>query len=226
MKESDVQKFWDEKILGWEADKYEHKKLFDVNRSVKFRMQMVERIIQRIGKESVIVELGCGSARLIEAAELAGAKKYIGVDISERAIEYARQRESVKTRSMKVELYHGDLRAFHFEDADLCLSLGVCDWLKLTELHELVKNMRSKYFLHSYSEKRNSIEQAIHSFYVFLMYGHKMKHYVPKYYTEAQIRSVFANSMYEQKLKIYRQTQMRFGTWAYHLPGEIIGEMF
>ncbi len=87
----DKKQFWDDKVFGWERDKYDTSKKilgfsFDVNRSVKKRLRLAQTILSQVARNRTVLELGCGTARLLPMLVHTGVKKYIGVDISKLAI--------------------------------------------------------------------------------------------------------------------------------------------
>ncbi len=225
MNSTGIRKFWDRKILNWEDDKYSQPKIWDVNSSVKCRLRMAELMLKKYAKNQVVLELGCGSARLLDVAEAAGVARYIGVDISARAIEAAREREKSKKRRMLVEFHCASIEDADFTGVDLCFSLGLLDWLRMDQLQKLVDKTAGTYFLHSYSEERRSLSQFLHGVYVYFMYGHRTKKYRPRYYSEKQIRQLYLGAR-SLPLRFYRSRRMSFGTLVYHLPNMVSGRDF
>jgi len=190
------QRFWDNKILGWESDKYASPKgilarVFDVNRSLKKRQQITQNVLKQIVNNNTVLEIGCGTARLLPSIIEAGAAKYIGVDISEAAIKEARIKANDLGFGNKAEFHQFDVGALQVIDADICFSLGLLDWLELEEIGKMLSQISCRYYFHSFSERRRSLQQVIHQFYVHLMYGNKTKSYVPRYYSKEQVLDIF-----------------------------------
>jgi len=216
------QEFWDNKILVWERDKYAPTGGFlgrfgDVNRSLKKRMQIAEEAISRISANRILLEIGCGSARLLPEVMQAGAAKYIGVDISKVAIEQARARANELGVTDKTEFYHLDATNLDELQPDICFSLGLLDWLDIDEIRNLLSSISCQYFFHSYSEKRWSIQQIFHRLYIFFMYGHRTSSYIPKYYTQNQLNEIFT-ACYGVQLQFFRSSELSFGSFIFHLP--------
>ena len=220
MKDIDKKHFWDKKILGWEKDKYSVPKnnffrFFDVNRSLKIRQQIAKDVLKQIVNDRTVLEIGCGSSRLLSAVFKAGAKKYIGVDISETALKQAQIEANKLSKKGFAQFYPLDVNFLNKMNVDICFSLGLLDWLELEEIKQMLLSISCKYFFHSYSERHLSFQQILHRLYVYMFYGHRTKTYVPKYYTQKQILEVF-NSCYKLPTKHFR-SNTGFMSFVYHL---------
>lgn len=217
----DRQQFWDRKILGWEADKYSQVKgplckIFDVNQSIKKRLDFAKKILAKVARDKIVLELGCGSGRLMEEVFKADAKKYIGVDISSVAINEAKAKAEKLGLTSITEFRVSDLSELDLSKVDLVFSLGLLDWLDLQELAEALKHVPCEYYFHSYSEKRPSLQQLAHRCYVYVLYGHKTKSYVPRYYSRKQMKELF-QTIYGEPPKFFRPN-ISFGDIVYKLP--------
>lgn len=217
----DKKTFWDEKILGWEEKKYSMPsgflgRKFDVNSSLKKRLEIAQRILVNGAKDRVILEIGCGTARLFPDIIRAGAKKYIGVDISQIAIDRARAKAEQEFMSHCTEFYQADVLNLKDTQVDLCFSLGLLDWLELDEIRQMLSGIQCRYYFHSFSEKRRSVQQFIHKLYVYLLYGHRTKSYVPNYYTKTEMVDVF-NSCFGTPPNCFRSNELSFGAFIYSL---------
>ena len=63
-------KFWDNKIITWEREKYNKSNfIFDVNNSLKYRMFLAKEILFTIAKDKTVIEIGCGSGLLMNQLE-------------------------------------------------------------------------------------------------------------------------------------------------------------
>lgn len=217
--------FWDKKILQWEVDKYSLRKPllidFDVNSSLKARMELARSILKKVAPGRTILELGCGSGLLAENCISFGAKKYVGVDISSIAIQSAKQKMQNSQASSQVEFINGSASEIPLLQADICFSLGLLDWLSLDEIAKLRKNVKCDFYFHTFSEKRKfSLSQIAHKLYVFLKYGHKNVGYVPKYHSADEIKTCL-HSDRSPAPRLLRRPELSFGCVAYHLPQEI-----
>ena len=212
-------KFWDDKILKWEKDKYS-KRRYDVNSSVKVRLQIARSILRKYSAGKIVIELGCGSGLLAEDIMSFGAKKYIGFDISSVAIDAAKKRLMNSPYKENVEFNTSDVQNLPNLNSDICFSLGLFDWLELSDIADLKNKVTSNYFFHSFSEKKPfSIQQRLHQIYVFLMYGHKTQEYVPKYFTDTQVADTLLEP--NKKLEFLRPQGMSFGSFVYSLPDSL-----
>jgi ubiquinone/menaquinone biosynthesis C-methylase UbiE len=214
--------FWDSKILGWEKDKYESRvtglrHLFDVNRSLKTRMDLARSAIRAVGPGTTILELGCGSALLLPEIVHSKVKRYVGVDISTVAIARARAHAEHYASRCSIEFLTGEAQAMDLPEADLCFSLGLLDWLEPEEMSNLLRSINCRYYLHSYSRYEHSLRQALHRLYVYSMYGHKYRRYTPRYYTEQSIDEIFSECCGEPPAH-FRSPRLSFGALAYRLP--------
>lgn len=204
--------FWNQKILPWEKSKYDKKsKMFDVNSSVKHRLQLAVSLLQQIGDRKHLLELGCGSGRLWDQINTLNLSSYTGVDLSETAIT-AFQQKTQDFKKFKVSLLCGDCTGGN-PSADIVISLGLLDWLPMETIKKLSETHKKAGYLHSFSEKRLSLSQMIHSLYVFINYGYKTAPYSPHYRKAEDLLSIFGS-----KAKIYRDSKLSFGAFIYHLP--------
>ena len=149
--------FWDKKILQWEKDKYSPpanslKRFIDVNRSLRKRMEYAKRLLLPYLKNAVILEAGCGSGMLIPFFLNNGIKQYIGIDISAKAIDAAKNRVVNIHNKDSVILIQKDINLINSQNVDICFSLGFLDWLEEKEISTFIAKIHSEYYLHSFSE--------------------------------------------------------------------------
>jgi SAM-dependent methyltransferase len=212
-------RFWDQKILNWEKEKYMNKSfLLDVNSSVKSRMILTKNILSQISKNKTLLEIGCGSTLLLDDLKDMGIKKYIGIDISSKAIEKAKKK-SREINNVEFEFVNSDINEIDNYKVDICFSLGFLDWLSLNEIKQMNSKIDSKFFVHSFSEKRLAFSQLLHRFFVYMKYGHKTDGYQPQYYKSEEILDCFTN--YQTNLNFFRHKKLSFGTLLYNLPIKI-----
>lgn len=75
-----------------------------------------------------VLDLGCGPGRVAEAVIEAGAKRYVGIDVSPRMLALARRRLE---RHQAVELIEGDFLDAHLPGTfHVVLALGLFDYLE------------------------------------------------------------------------------------------------
>ena len=209
------QTFWNQKILSWEKSKYDKKsKVFDVNSSVKYRLQLAASLLHQIDERKHLLELGCGSGRLWDQINTLNLKGYTGVDLSETA-NAAFQKKTHDFKKFKLSLLCGDCIREN-SSADIVISLGLLDWLPMEKIKKLSETHKNAWYLHSFSEKRLSFSQMVHSLYVFINYGYKTGPYSLHYRKAEDLLSVFGS-----KAKIYRHPKLSFGAFIYHLPENV-----
>ena len=207
--------FWNKKILPWESSKYDsHPKIFDVNASIKYRLQLTASILYQIGEGKHLLELGCGSGRLWSQINALKLSHYTGVDFSETAIT-SFQQNTQGFKKFNLSLLCGDCTNAD-TSADIVVSLGLLDWLPLEKIKKLSETHKNTWYLHSFSEKKLSFSQMIHSLYVFINYGYKSGPYSPHYRKAEDLLFVFGSNA-----KIYRSSKLSFGAFIYHLPDSI-----
>jgi SAM-dependent methyltransferase len=209
--------FWNERILLWEKTRYgEDAASFSwlerfsggASRSVRYRMELAEKLLLPVVKGKTVLELGCGTARLAEPLLAAGARHYTGLDIAGCAIQEAIRRVGER-RDLHLRIC--DVTQMTRLDADIVFSLGLLDWLPLTKVEHLLQLSASTRFLHSFSEQRPSPAQWVHRAYVHLAYGHRSGKYVPQYYPAKRLQH-FAGG------EILRDRRLSFGAMLTNLP--------
>ncbi len=103
---------------------------------------------------------------------------------------------------------------------DVRFSLGLLDWLQPEEILRMRHQIRCTYYLHSFSERRASLDQLLHRLYVYWMDGHRTKSYVPQYYAAAHRQALFG-SCYGEPVRLFRSSALSFGTFVFRLPDGI-----
>ena len=209
--------FWNSKIIEWENDRYSKHVHSIISDSVNNRMLLAFNMIKHCSKDMIVVEVGCGTARLMPLLLGLGVRKYIGIDFSHCAIEAARERAEELGAFSRVDLIQEDITKLKTIKADLCFSLGLLDWLTDQEICLLLKNIKTRYYLHSFSEKIMNVEQVLHRIYVYLKYGYKTKTYIPRYYERNQIDTIFTQCGFENQAYC-TNNRMNFSCFAYNLP--------
>lgn len=170
-----IKNFWNEKILGWENKRYQ-------SGVILIRLQETVRLIQEINKDKdknfTILELGCGSGHLAKMIqEEMPNVKYLGIDISDKAIEKACNENIKNSKFICGDV--GNPINETFENIDCVISLGLLDWLNDYE-RDKIQAIKSKYFIHAFSTKK-SIVTLLHRLFVLITYGYKKISYLPRY---------------------------------------------
>ncbi len=219
--------FWDNKIVGWELARYGLVGTAGrgrLGRPLRFRMRLAERILAPLVPGKRVLEVGCGSGRLIELLLRAGPDVVKGVDLSAKAIDEAGHRLRAAVSSGRVILEVGDPGRTTLSGFDWVIGLGLLDWLSDTEILELFRRISPAAFLFSISERRRNLAQLVHRGYVWLKYGHRTHGYVPSYQTVAQITNLARQAGYGE-VHALRDRRLSFGalvaTWPIELPPDL-----
>ena len=222
----DPRGFWEEKILGWEADRYGpgspgaswlERLARRASGSLRARQAAAKDLLSRHVAGRRVVELGCGSGLLAEGLIEAGAASYLGIDLARNAVEGARARVQASPHASRIRFETGDVAALPPLAADLVFSLGLFDWLSLEQIEAVFASSGGADYLHAIAEKRVSLSQWLHRLYVFLSYGHRTGGYVPRYY-EASAIAALAAPHNPRPAHVLRSPSLSFGALVTTLP--------
>ena len=194
----DPKQFWERKIVAWERGRYgrtESNNLLEMvadraSASLRFRQQIALDLLGPMVAGRRVIELGCGSALLAEKLIAAGAASYLGLDIGYAALAETNRRLADAGLADHARIEFGDVTALPAIKGDVVFSLGLLDWLTLGQIEAMLAATAGMDFIHSISEKRASLAQAIHRLYVYLAYGRKTGSYVPQYYAADAIAAL------------------------------------
>ena len=207
---STKEEFWNQKISTWEKNKYKKTiKYLDINSSVKFRLQTASSLLTQIAEEKNVLELGCASGMLWDRIKSLNIKNYKGVDFSKTAISAFQKK--IQNFEGKISLSCEDC-VKNIYSADIVVSLGLLDWISIEKIKKIANSYKNCWYLHSFSEKKYSLSQLIHTIYSRTNY----KTWTPNYRSADDLLSLFG-----PKAKIYRHSKLSFGAFIYHLPSHI-----
>ena len=219
--------FWEEKILKWEEGRYflkrgdKHSLLESsanfLSNSLRFRMKMAMDLLRPHIEGKRVVELGCGSGLLTKLIIDAKVQSYLGIDITESAINLARQRSQINGIKAKASFQIGSINSLPLPPADIYFSLGLLDWLTDDQLSFLFTNTMKADFLHSFSEKRISLSQSLHRFYAQLAYGKRTGAYIPRYFSVDEIKRLSIKKN-QRSFFIIRNSKLNFAAIMTSLP--------
>lgn len=209
--------FWDRKIIEWDNERYLKHFLPMMTGSVNNRMLIAFHLLKKFSRDKIVVEAGCGTARLMPLLLESGARKYIGIDFSDCAIEAAKERAKAQGLLSRVDLICEDITNLKTIKADLLFSLGLLDWLTDDEIGSLLKNIETRFYLHSFSEKRMNVQQFAHRLYVYFKYGYMNNKYIPRYYSRDHVSSLFSYCGYATP-EYFINRKMSFSCFAHNLP--------
>lgn len=205
----DRRKFWDGRILKWEASRYDRPESV-ASSSLRARQQLALSLLAPHLAGRRVVELGCGSGRLAEPIIAGGATSYQGFDLSPLAIDEARRR----TSSPGIAFAQGSVADLPPQGDALLFSLGLLDWLSPEEIARILALGADGLWLHSLSELRASPQQLIHRSYSRLAYR---SGYRPAYHRVSDIDALLAaNGM--PPARVFRHPRLRFGIFIGNFP--------
>lgn len=173
-----MEKYWNSKITEWELSAYEGKarksiieKMANKFRNpIRKRSEIAFEFLNGIVKEKIVLELGCGTGIFCyRLAEVCQPKKIIGIDISSVAIEKAIEKNKRRTVDGGIEMVFekGDVgKMERLPKADVVVGLGFIDYLDRYQLKELFNKIESEYFFFSFPEKKFSLMNILHYFYL------------------------------------------------------------
>jgi len=211
--------YWNNKIIEWEDSM---KKGIDVSlverlasrfrKPLKIRMEMCLSLLKNFGKNKKILELGCGSGYFaFKLYKESKPKQIIGMDISHNAIERAKEITKELGLSKSIKFIEGDVSSINLPKSDITIGLGFLDYLNAEEIKTLFKNMKSNYFLFTFSEERFSILRILHI--IYLISQKCPKHY---YYKKENIRTLIGDKY--SNVKIISNSKLSFGCIIHNLP--------
>jgi SAM-dependent methyltransferase len=219
---TDPKKFWNNKIIGWENARYRaecgdflESVASRQSSSLRFRMSKALELLEPVAKDKNILELGCGSGLLAPKLIAAGAATYTGVDIAGAAVQAGNNTlRAAGLIEERARLIEADAAGYKQANADIVFSLGLTDWLSKDQIRTMFGNFPDAAFLHSFSQKRFSVQRCIHKFYVYIAYGRKTGAYVPQYYSRREMEELCGKSARE--LKFISDRKLSFGAFIFH----------
>lgn len=91
----------------------------------------IQALEKYMKQEDTVLDIGCGSGILSIAAAKLGAKKAIGVDLDEMAIEVSNENVSINNVVEKVDIRHGNLLEVVDEKADIVVANIIAEIIKI-----------------------------------------------------------------------------------------------
>jgi 2-polyprenyl-3-methyl-5-hydroxy-6-metoxy-1,4-benzoquinol methylase len=188
-------KFWNRKIQGWEAKRYDK-----ANSPIALRADFARQILNQSAQGQNIIDLGCGTGTLFRGLNAADFKSLHGVDFSPTAIELARQQQWAPNVSFSLQnASEVDLRS-----ADFVVGLVLLDWLTEAQIALLLNRLSGRHFLLSFSNSSAWRLALLHAVFVQLTYGWRTSGYRPRYFHAQELLFHFN----EQDVKDVRFTTL------------------
>lgn len=196
----DSSTYWDKKIIGWENRHYGNLNS-SKGSSVFVRMIEAARYLNELktNKKNIrILDLGCGTGRILELIYTKDNFYYQGVDISNKAIETARDNYTYQnvifTNQNIIQSIDNSLL-----DMDICLILGLTDWLNEAECVAILSKLKTTKVLISFTQKEKNIRYFFYRIYRFFYDYKKIK---ANSYNESQILNILNQSNWEVELDL------------------------
>lgn len=220
----DSKEFWESKILNWESGRYNSEtggsksNLLEwfadrSSASLRFRIQKSGEILKDVVRGKRVADIGCGSGLLAPMLlEEAGAASYVGVDISQNAIDAASKLNQLYINEERAAFHCGSVSELTTQTADIVFSLGLLDWLTDEEIRSLFTWAPEAHHFHAIAERRFSASRFMHKAYCYIAYGYRTEGYVPRYYTPSEILSLMEVLSVDERY-VYRNPKLSFGAF-------------
>mgnify|MGYP006444120441 CR=1 FL=1 len=221
--QGEMQSYWDEKISWWACSSYEEQPrgpmerlMARLRRSVHARSVIALELLRPHIEGKTILDIGCGNGHFVKGCLELGARKAYGMDISPRAISLARRLAEKNGYADRAEFFTGRAADGDFPKAQIVTGLGLIDWLEAAECMAMLRAIRGRKFVFSYSEQDNSFDEWVHHFYLverLRWFGkgvrayHHPRHVILRRFRKAGFRNV----------KILEHREMRFGRLIHNL---------
>jgi len=142
----DRKAYWEARILAWERFRYSRFTwLWPPAWPLRSRLRAaVLEAMRFLPEGGSVLELGCGSG-LFAAALEHRAGSFVGIDLSEAAVQKARRRVP------RFEFRQGDVLTAELPRADLVVFLGLLDWLTAEEAAHLFSKLQGQTLLFSFT---------------------------------------------------------------------------
>lgn len=221
----DSKEFWESKILNWESGRYNSEtggsksNLLEwfadrSSASLRFRIKKSGEILKNVVQEKHVVDLGCGSGLLAPVLlDEAGAASYVGIDISQNAIDAASKLHHEFIQEGRASFHCGSVSDLAPQSADIVFSLGLLDWLTDDEMKSIFAWAPEAQHFHAIAERRMMITRYIHKAYCYVAYGYRTQGYVPRYYAPSEILRLMEVLTHGDRY-IYRNSQLSFGAFV------------
>ncbi len=99
--------------------------------------EYLKKILPRDLRDKTVLDLGCGDGRWSEYLSMLGAKKVLGVDISQDMVDLALQRVTKKSLE-NVEIVRADIQNLLIEDSLFDIAFSTFSLMYFTNLEEVV----------------------------------------------------------------------------------------
>jgi 2-polyprenyl-3-methyl-5-hydroxy-6-metoxy-1,4-benzoquinol methylase len=113
-----------------------------------------------------VVEIGCGSGRASRHLIERVAAPYIGIDLSQNAIDLARAKTEEAGLSDKVTYRRSGVIDLDTTQADFVISIGFMHWLTWEEVEHVFNSTNGNNFFHTITQSEYSFRQLLRHLYI------------------------------------------------------------
>lgn len=167
-----MSRYWDDKISQWAASSYEEQPrgpvqrfMAHLRRSVHARAVIALDILSPHLEGKTVLDVGCGNGHFLKGCLDRGAARVHGIDISPEAVGLARELAARHGYADRSEFTTGRAGGA-LPPSDFVVGLGLIDWLRRGECMTMLRAIKGRKFLFSYSEQDGSFDEWIHHFYL------------------------------------------------------------
>jgi SAM-dependent methyltransferase len=167
--------YWDKKIILWERSSYQaqtqglslvEKFATKFRGPIKKRREILLELLRGKIKDTTILELGCASGGLCFEFLRLGAKKTVGIDISQEAISAAKDKAAALGFQDRAEFCCMDVRdSAEIPASDYVVGLGFIDYIDILTLRKLLGRIKSR-FIFSFPEKKINLVNILNHLYL------------------------------------------------------------
>lgn len=224
-REERMRGYWDREIDHWARTSYEKEAvsglvprfMAHLRSSVNARAQVASGLLRPHIQGKTLLDLGCGDGSFAIGLLQAGAARVTGWDIAPAAIEIANNR----ARALGLE-DRADFRVAHVEDgkfprADFTTGLGLLDWMPPREIRKMLRRLKGRTVMFSYSEQDNSFAEIVHRIWLckrLEYFGNGVRAY---HHPRPVILKWFGEAGFND-MEVVARKEARFGRLIHNLP--------
>jgi SAM-dependent methyltransferase len=217
----DMGKYWDDQVLEWERSSYAAseanpgsvgalERLAGLLRGhIRARQVSCLEFLEGRVEGKVCLELGSATGSTCFALLERGASRVIGLDISNKAVEFATAQAASRGIDSERLSFHrfaaGDALPIR-ERVDIALGLGIAEYIEPQVFLDFIESVAARQIYFSFDERRLNLQKVLHFVYRNLK---DIPYY--KTYAQSEIRELISRANYPE-LRTYREGKNAFVT--------------